>query len=133
MTTHEIGTVDDFPRGQGKKVDVNGIEIAVFNIDGDLYGIQNVCPHKRLPLHVIGRERYRSEELVEAGDYCVSDDEKLVDEDIRGGINEEAPSINCPWHFLEFDLETGRNEAMDVHVATYDVHVDSDGTVEVEI
>jgi nitrite reductase/ring-hydroxylating ferredoxin subunit len=133
MAPHKIGELDDFPEDRGTKVSVDGVEFVAFNFDGELYGIHNRCPHKRLPMHVIGEERYYSPELVEDGTYCLSDEEKAVDEDIRGGINKDVPSVNCPWHALEFDLETGYNPIMDVHVATYDIEVRADDTVWVEL
>ncbi|MFB6160194.1 MAG: Rieske (2Fe-2S) protein [Haloferacaceae archaeon] len=132
MTTHEIGTLAEFPENEGRKVTVDGVEFAVFNVDGELYGIHDRCPHKRLPLHVAGEDRFFSSELREEG-YCPAAAEKSEDEDIRGGINPAVPSVNCPWHALEFDLETGYNSTTDTRVATYDVDVREDGTVVVEL
>lgn len=132
MATHEIGTLADFPEGRGRRVTVDGIELAVFNLDGELYGIQNRCPHKRLPLHVAGHERYQSRTLLEAG-YGTPDAEKYPDEDVRGGFDREKPSVFCPWHFLEFDLATGENPVRGVGVATYEITVADDGTVAVTL
>ncbi len=36
--------------GNGKVVEVNGEEIALFNVDGEFYAIGNTCPHKGGPL-----------------------------------------------------------------------------------
>ena len=42
--THEI------PPGTGRTVDVNGIWIAVFNVEGTFYAVDNACPHAGGPL-----------------------------------------------------------------------------------
>lgn len=117
----EIGSVEDFPENKGRNVNIDGIDIAVFNIDGEFYGIHNLCPHKRLPLHKVGEDRYP---------------ERPGEEDLKamkkGIIDSEKPSIRCPWHYLEFDLEDGYNEVRNMNIATYDVEV-SDGKVYVDI
>lgn len=46
----KVGTVDDFPEGQGRTVDVDGTPIAVFNVDGELHACHNTCLHKGGPL-----------------------------------------------------------------------------------
>lgn len=113
MTRHHIGTKDDFPEEKGTKVEVDNIEIAVFNIEGDLYGIQNLCPHKNLPLHVIGEERPVSPSVTDSSG-------------TKGRVNDEELSINCPWHYLEWDLETGHNPVKNMRIPTYDVIVEDD-------
>lgn len=129
MTTVPIGDVDDFPEGRGTRVTVDGLSVAVFNLDGELYGIQNTCPHKRLPLHLVGHDRYFSETLVEEGFYDLPESKKRVDQDIRGGIDREKPSVNCPWHYLEWNLEDGTNDVTGTKIATYGVSVTDDGEV----
>lgn len=42
--THEI------PPGTGRTVEVDGIWIAVFNVNGTFYAIDNTCPHAGGPL-----------------------------------------------------------------------------------
>lgn len=108
----QIGTLDDFPEGEGTKVDVDGIDIAVFNVDGELYGVHNLCPHRRLPLDAIGRPKHP---------YTNSDEDES---ETIGEINETEECIRCPWHGMEFDLETGSNPATKKQVATFDIQVD---------
>ena len=45
-----VATVDEIPPGRGKTVDVNGIWIALFNVDGTFYAVDNTCPHAGGPL-----------------------------------------------------------------------------------
>lgn len=42
--THEI------PPGTGRTVEVDGIRIAVFNVDGAFFAVDNTCPHAGGPL-----------------------------------------------------------------------------------
>ncbi len=42
--------VSEVPPGTGRTVDVNGIWIALFNVDGTFYAIDNACPHAGGPL-----------------------------------------------------------------------------------
>lgn len=45
-----VGRVDDFPPGQVKVIRVNGERIAVANVDGELYAIEDRCTHDDGPL-----------------------------------------------------------------------------------
>lgn len=40
-----VGTVDEIPPGTHKVVDVNDVLIAVFNVGGQFYAIEDVCTH----------------------------------------------------------------------------------------
>jgi NAD(P)H-dependent nitrite reductase small subunit len=46
----EICRLDELPAGGRKLVKLDGIEIALFNIDGTIYAIKNRCPHRSGPL-----------------------------------------------------------------------------------
>lgn len=35
--------VDDLPRGKGQVVDADGIEVALFNVDGVFHALENAC------------------------------------------------------------------------------------------
>jgi nitrite reductase/ring-hydroxylating ferredoxin subunit len=46
-----IGNVGDIPEGRSATVILDdGSEIAVFNLGGKLFGLENFCPHKGYPL-----------------------------------------------------------------------------------
>jgi len=40
----------EIPPGSGKTLAVGGKEIAVFNVDGTFYAVDNECPHRGGPL-----------------------------------------------------------------------------------
>lgn len=50
-TLYEFCAVQDIALGSGKAIEINGHEIAVFNHNGNLYAIDNSCPHRGAPLH----------------------------------------------------------------------------------
>lgn len=64
--------------GESRVVAVNGQEVAIFNVEGQLYAVGNKCPHRGGPL---------SRGRVESG---------------------PGPSVRCPIHGWLFDLKTGR-------------------------
>ncbi|MEK6839504.1 MAG: nitrite reductase small subunit NirD [Nanoarchaeota archaeon] len=41
-----IASVDDVPEGGGMTAEVGGRMIALFNIGGEIYAIENTCPHQ---------------------------------------------------------------------------------------
>ncbi|MBI1893684.1 MAG: Rieske (2Fe-2S) protein, partial [Candidatus Rokubacteria bacterium] len=43
-------TADEIEPGTGKLIQVNGLEIAVFNVGGQFYASGAVCPHEGGPL-----------------------------------------------------------------------------------
>jgi nitrite reductase (NADH) small subunit len=45
-----VAKVTDIPPGQGRTVQVAGKDIAVFNVDGTFYAIDNTCLHRGGPL-----------------------------------------------------------------------------------
>ena len=50
-STTIVSRVEDFPVASCKTVELpEGHELAVFNVDGEFYAINNFCPHKGAPL-----------------------------------------------------------------------------------
>lgn len=45
-----VCTVEELPKGQYRCVDVDGTDAAVFNVDGELYALEDVCTHDGAPL-----------------------------------------------------------------------------------
>lgn len=111
MEGHHIGPVEDFPQGEGTQVNVNGIDVAVFNCNGEFYGIQNLCTHQRLPLHLAGKKPYISQEGWEEEEYT------------RGHVDCEEKVVSCPFHRLRWRLEDGTSPATQKQIATYDLEV----------
>jgi nitrite reductase (NADH) small subunit/3-phenylpropionate/trans-cinnamate dioxygenase ferredoxin subunit len=42
--------IQEIPPGTGRTVEVHGVWIALFNVDGTYYAIDNACPHAGGPL-----------------------------------------------------------------------------------
>ncbi|MEO8606438.1 MAG: chlorite dismutase family protein [Chloroflexota bacterium] len=74
----EACALADFASGERKLIYLKGQQVALFNVNGDLYALSNRCSHARGPL---------SEGAVE--------------------ISENSCTVTCPWHFAKFDLATG--------------------------
>jgi len=50
MTQVRVGSVNEVPGGEGRVVDAAGKTIALFNVDGTYYAIDNTCAHRGGPL-----------------------------------------------------------------------------------
>ncbi len=50
MTKVKVANVNELNEGQGKIVEVNGKDIALFNIKGKFYAIDNTCLHAGGPV-----------------------------------------------------------------------------------
>jgi nitrite reductase/ring-hydroxylating ferredoxin subunit len=46
----KVGTTGDLAPGQGKMVEAGGKKIALFNVDGNYYAIDDTCTHRGGPL-----------------------------------------------------------------------------------
>jgi nitrite reductase/ring-hydroxylating ferredoxin subunit len=46
----EIGSLEEVPVGKGSTFTVEGQEIAVFNVDGELYAMDDACLHQGMSL-----------------------------------------------------------------------------------
>src|SRR3954468_9857377 len=45
-----VATIEDLPPGRAKLVEINGTEIALFNVGGEVHAIDNSCSHVGGPL-----------------------------------------------------------------------------------
>lgn len=115
--THVVCQLADLEAGSRIIVEVGDRSIGVFNIDGELYGVLNVCPHKGAPL-------------------CrgTVDGTMLPSEPQQYVFSPEQRFLRCPWHGWEIDIATGApkwNHARG-RVPTYPVRVEN-GEVVVEV
>ncbi len=97
----DVCPVQDLPPGTTKTVYLDGKMVGIFNVDGQLYAINNRCTHARGPL---------SEGTVaHEGDTC---------------------TVVCPWHYGKFDLKTGKplDGVVNKPVQVYQVEV-RDGVI----
>ncbi len=45
-----VGRVSDVPRGGARAFAVGNYDVAVFNVNGELYALENCCPHQGSPI-----------------------------------------------------------------------------------
>jgi len=98
------------PPGTAVPVDAFGTTIAVFNVHGRLFALENRCLHHGGPLC---HGRVRGTQLPsEPGGYR---------------YDPERPTLVCPWHGWEYDLESGRAQfKRSVRLRTFAVREEGD-------
>ena len=108
MSKHVVATVAEIPPGGRKLVTVRGRSIAVFNLDGEFFGLFNRCPHQGGPM-------------------CEGILTGLIESDEPGHYkySRKGEIIRCPWHGWEFDVRTGQSycEPERIQVRSYPVEV----------
>lgn len=115
-----VAEATDLGPGDRVFVEVGDRSIGVFNIDGEYHALLNNCIHDGGPV-CEGRVK-----------------DKLVGTFRKPGerITEEfsgPPSVTCPWHGWEYDIETGDHVGdPDISLPTFEV-VEDDGVLYVEI
>ena len=116
---HVVGDVSDFPEGSHRVVRVGRREIGVFNIEGEFYGLPNICPHQTGPL---------CEGKTTTGTLVArKENDWKFEWDYDGEI------VTCPWHGLEYHVPTGRCLAFpNITLRRYEVVVES-GKVKVRL
>ena len=92
MSKHVVATVAEIPPGGRKLVTVRGRSIAVFNLDGEFFGLFNRCPHQGGPM-------------------CEGILTGLIESDEPGHYrySRKGEILRCPWHGWEFDVRTGQS------------------------
>jgi nitrite reductase/ring-hydroxylating ferredoxin subunit len=101
----EVARVDDLPAGKPTVVQVGGVLLALVNVDGTFYAVDNECPHR--------------------GGF-------LGEGEINSDWHEWA--LECPLHASVFDVRTGEvlSPPAGEPVRTYAVGVDQ-GIVRVAV
>ena len=50
MAFTKLATIEELPAGTARAVVINGRKLALFNLGGNLYAIEDTCPHRGGPL-----------------------------------------------------------------------------------
>lgn len=112
----KVADVDEIESGERLITEVDGKQIAVFNIDGEYHALLNYCVHQSGPLcegPITGRI--------------------TVDDEWNWRYDPDQTLVTCPWHYWKFDMATGENVRDNRYsVPTYDVNI-QDGEVRVVI
>ena len=102
------------PEIQRKLVEVRGRSIAVFNLDGEYYGLFNRCPHQGGPM-------------------CEGILTGLIESREPGHYEYSRPGeiLRCPWHGWEFDVRTGKSfcDPSKIQLRSYPMEVAEGETV----
>jgi nitrite reductase (NADH) small subunit len=102
-----VAEAASIPVGTHRVVKVEKREIGIFNIDGTLYALPNLCPHQIGPLC---RGKVSGTLIANAGTGWKP--EWVHDGEI----------ITCPWHGLEYHVPTGQCIAFpEIRLRTYEV------------
>jgi nitrite reductase/ring-hydroxylating ferredoxin subunit len=109
---HVVCPAAELPPGGRKLVKVGARQIGVFNVDGGVYALLNICPHM-------------GAELCEGP---VSGTNAPVD-DYKYEFVDEGKILRCARHGWEFDIRTGENVGNpDCRAKTYKAAIE-DGNV----
>jgi len=93
-----VAVKEDVLEGGRVVVDVEGLEIGIFRVDGRLYAWENRCAHAGGPV-CQGKLMNRVVERLDAGKRSLGDDFS------------DQLHIVCPWHGYEYDVRTGEHPA----------------------
>ncbi|HVC33946.1 MAG TPA: Rieske (2Fe-2S) protein [Chloroflexota bacterium] len=117
MMRYVVASVDEIPPGGRKIVDVAGLSIGIFNLDGEFFALRNRCPHQGGPL--CEGKLWGSLEAAVPGE-------------LRYGRPGEI--LTCLWHGWEFDIRTGQSwcDPRRLRTRSYRVSVESGAVLTAE-
>jgi len=92
MAGYVVATIDEIPPGARKLVEAGGRAIVVYNLAGELYALNNRCPH-------------RGGSLFDGIQTCLVESK----EPGRYRASRRGEMVKCSWHGWEFDIRTGKS------------------------
>ncbi|MBI0580719.1 Rieske (2Fe-2S) protein [Neobacillus cucumis] len=107
-----VCSAEELQPGQRKIAVVDGVEIAMLNVDGQLYAFRNRCPHQGVEMIYgsVGGTMLPSD----PGEYNYGCDNQI---------------ISCPLHGWEFDMKTGKSLSSPKYsVGNYEIK-EKDGSI----
>ncbi len=116
----EVCKIEEIEHGESKIVKIKGVEVGVFNIEGEFYALLNSCQHQRGPV-------------------CTGDIRRRVGGDVPslGKLPDEYFTddyvVICPWHGWSYDIRTGKHAGdPNIEIPTYKVVVE-DKTIYLDV
>ena len=97
MAKVSFGTVASFDGQTHRVMEIGGVEVAVFNLDGDFVAYENHCPHMGGPV-------CQGKIMPKVEEHLAADKTSL-----GMGFSKTEKHIVCPWHGYEFNLRTGQH------------------------
>ena len=89
-----VANIADMEESKPQIVDVDGVSIGVYLFKGRYFAYRNTCPHQGGP-------------SVEGETLGNVECEIMPNGRRRAYVNFEKANIVCPWHGVEYDLESG--------------------------
>lgn len=80
---HLVARADEIAPGSGQTIEVNGKQLALFNVAGQFYAIGNMCPHRGAALS----DGFLSGNKVFCPWHC-------FDFDLQTGASDQVPSLS---------------------------------------
>lgn len=108
-TRYVVAEAGEIPDGGRKIVELDGISVGVFHVNGEYYALLNWCPHQAARL--CEGQLWSAVEASVPGEYETS---------------RQGEIIACPWHGWEFDMRTGQSwcDPERLRVRAYEVRVE---------
>ena len=95
MRLRAIAKTDELEEVKAKLVDINGIIVGVYRFRDKFFAYKNTCQHRGGPV---------CEGIVIGKVECAV---SLAGRRLGEFISDERMGIVCPWHGVQYDLETG--------------------------
>lgn len=113
MGDHDVGTAGSVAPGEALVVELEGREVAVFNLDGEYHALLNWCAHQGGPAC----------EGPVGGTYEARFDPATLT--VEREWVRDGRVVTCPWHGWEYDIASGDCLSdPSVHLPTYPVRVE---------
>ena len=97
MIEISVGRAEAFADPGRKVIEVGGIEIGVFRLNGAFTAFENICPH-------LGGPACQGMMLPRTVDNVAEDNV-----DLARNFSTTQHNVICPWHGMEFDISTGEH------------------------
>ena len=118
MAKYVVAKAQDVEDGGHILVEINGRSVGIFHVDGEWYGLLNLCPHRGGPM-------------------CEGLLVSHLESDRPGEFRLDASRklLECQWHGWEFDLRTGQSylDPIKTRLRPYPVSVESGQVLAAEL